>query len=187
MKMKKRWKNAIIAVLAAFFVFLFTNPAIFKRIFSIFAFREDSSISFRMNVYKSSWAMFVDNPIFGIGLGNQNFREIYGLYMLTGFDALGTYSVPLEIAVETGVLGLISFFAILFIACRRAISFLRSTSQKQDKLLIFSMLMLIALLMTHGLIDTIFYRPQVQMLFWFALAVINVAALPKPLQNSQSA
>lgn len=177
-RLKKRWKNAIIAAAVAFCAFLFTNPAILKRIFSIFAFRTDSSISFRMNVYKSSWAMFLDNPIFGIGLGNQNFREIYGLYMLTGFDALGTYSVPLEIAVETGLLGLISFFAILFIAFYRAVSFLRTPVRTQEKLLIFSMLMMITLLMTHGLIDTIFYRPQVQMLFWLALAVVNVSAQP---------
>ena len=130
--------------------------------------------------------MFLDNPIFGIGLGSQNFREIYGLYMRTGFDALGTYSVPLEIAVETGLLGLISFFAILFIACYRAVIFLKSAGTRAEtKLLVFSMLVLIALLMTHGLIDTIFYRPQVQMLFWFALAVINVATLPLPQKSSQ--
>ncbi len=176
--LKKRWKNAIIVAFGGFLVFLFTNPAVLKRIFSIFAFREDSSIAFRMNVYQSSWAMFLDNPIFGVGLGNQNFREIYGLYMRTGFDALGTYSVPLEIAVETGLLGLISFSAILFIALYRAICFFKTEAPQKTKLLVFSMLMLIALLMTHGLIDTIFYRPQVQMLFWFALAVINVNAQP---------
>ena len=185
--LKKRWKNTIIVASTGFLVFLFANPAILKRIFSIFAFREDSSISFRMNVYKSSWAMFLDNPIFGIGLGNQNFREIYGLYMLTGFDALGAYSVPLEIAVEMGLLGFASFFAILFIAFYRAVLFLRSdVPQTQEKLLIFSMLMLIALLMTHGLIDTIFYRPQVQMLFWFALAVININAQPCPISQPSS-
>ena len=175
--LKKRWRNTIVVAICGFSLFLFTNPAILKRIFSIFAFREDSSISFRMNVYKSSLAMFLDNPILGIGIGNQNFREIYGLYMRTGFDALGAYSVPLEIAVETGILGFISFFAILFIAFYRAIHFLKTSTSKQVKLLVFSMLMTIALLMTHGLIDTIFYRPQVQMLFWLALAVVNVSAV----------
>ncbi len=182
---KKRWKNAVAIGLVGFSAFIFTNPAILKRIFSIFAFREDSSISFRLNVYKASFAMFLDNPIFGVGLGNQNFREIYGLYMMTGFDALGAYSVPLEIAVETGVLGLISFGAILVIAFLQGLKILKS-AQEGNKLLVFSMLMLIALLMTHGLIDTIFYRPQVQMLFYLALATINVFYLPslEPHQNS---
>lgn len=177
--LKKRYKNLLWLALAGFMAFLITNPAISKRILSIFTFREDSSISFRLNVYKSSLAMFLDNPIIGIGLGNQNFREIYGLYMRTGFDALGTYSVPLEIAVETGILGLISFFAILFIALLHSFKFLsaRLSPNIKEKILVFSMLMMILLLMIHGIIDTIFYRPQVQMLFWFALAVINVYVL----------
>lgn len=176
--LKKRYKNLFIALSVGFMAFILTNPAILKRIFSIFAFREDSSISFRLNVYKASFKMFLDNPIIGIGLGNQNFREIYGLYMRTGFDALGTYCVPLEIAVETGLLGLISFAAILFIAFFASVKFFKVASLK-EKLLVFSMLALITLIMTHGLIDTIFYRPQVQTLFWFALGVINVFAYRK--------
>jgi hypothetical protein len=45
--------------------------------------------------------MFKDNWLLGIGVGNQNFREIYGLYMKTGFDALSAYNIYLETAVES--------------------------------------------------------------------------------------
>ena len=63
------------------------------RVLSIFAMRSDSSNSFRFNVYQSSLQMLKDNFLLGIGVGNQNFREIYGLYMKTGFDALSTYNI----------------------------------------------------------------------------------------------
>ena len=63
------------------------------RVLSIFAMRQDSSNSFRFNVYHSSVEMFKDNWLLGIGVGNQNFREIYGLYMKTGFDALSAYNI----------------------------------------------------------------------------------------------
>ena len=72
------------------------------RIYSIFAMRGDSSNSFRFNVYHSCINMFKDNWLLGIGCGNQNFREVYGLYMKTGFDALSAYNIYLEIAVEIG-------------------------------------------------------------------------------------
>ena len=77
------------------------------RIFSIFAMRSDSSNSFRFNVYQSCIQMFKDNWLLGIGCGNQNFREIYGLYMKTGFDALSAYNIYLETAVESGIFALI--------------------------------------------------------------------------------
>ncbi len=84
-------------------------PGFDQRITSIFAGREHSSNAFRMNVWHSSWEMFKDNWWFGIGPGNQTFRLAYGLYMTSGFDALGTYCVPLEVGVETGLLGMFAF------------------------------------------------------------------------------
>ncbi len=62
--------------------------------------------------------------MFGIGVGNQAFRLAYGLYMRSGFDALGAYCVPLEIAVETGVFGLLAFAVLLLaILCRAHLNF----------------------------------------------------------------
>ena len=107
--LKTVWKRIMIAIAALFAFILIAVPKITKRLLSIFILRGDSSTSFRMNVYHSSWQMFCDNWFLGIGAGNQTFREIYGLYMLTGYDALSTYSVPLEIAVESGILGLSAF------------------------------------------------------------------------------
>ena len=84
--------------------------------------RSDSSNSFRFNVYNSCIDMFKDNWLLGIGVGNQNFREIYGLYMKTGFDALSAYNIYLETAVESGIFALIFFLTFLtvnfFIAIR---------------------------------------------------------------------
>ena len=84
------------------------------RVLSIFILRGDSSTSFRMNVYQSSIQMFKDNPFLGIGVGNQNFRETYGLYMKTGYDALSAYNIYLETAVESGIFALLAFLGFIF-------------------------------------------------------------------------
>ena len=172
--LKKRYKNIFLFSIIGLIGFILTNPALIKRVQSIFALRADSSISFRLNVYESVWRMFLDNPYLGIGVGNQNFREIYGLYMKTGFDALGSYCVPLEIAVESGIFALIAFivFLVLFIIKCFGI-FKNSEISINSKILALSFVLMIAAVMGHGLFDTIWFRPQVQLLFWTNIAMLK--------------
>jgi putative inorganic carbon (HCO3(-)) transporter len=151
-------------------------PGVEQRVTSIFAGREHSSNSYRLNVWQSSAQMFLDNWWLGIGPGNKTFRLAYGLYMKSGFDALGTYCVPLEIAVETGFAGL-SIFALLLLstACRAHLNFW----QKNDDIGRFisaGAACAIFGLMAQGLVDTVFLRPQVQLIFWLCIAIITSLA-----------
>ena len=149
-------------------------PSFFERILSIFSFRGDSSISFRMNVYEACYQMFLDNKFLGIGVGNKNFREIYGLYMKTGYDALGSYCVPLEIAVESGIFALASFMTFIIIIVVRCVKYtLKENINPINRILIFSVLLTITGVMFHGFFDTIFFRPQVQIIFWSNIAIFH--------------
>lgn len=174
LNVKKRYKNIFIASTIGAILFILSNPALTKRFQTIFALRGDSSISFRLNVYESAWNMFLDNPFLGIGIGNQNFREIYGLYMKTGYDALGAYCVPLEIAVESGIVTLIAFLLFLLLIILKCIKF---ASQKdktnKDKIICLGVVLLIAATMGHGIFDTVWFRPQLQFLFWTNLAFLR--------------
>ena len=169
---RKRYKNLALTLICAALVFVMSNPAITNRILSIFEFREDSSIAFRLNVYASSFKMFLDNPFLGIGVGNKNFREIYGLYMRSGFDALGAYSVPLEIAVESGIFALISFVTFLVLWCKDCLKTIKTAPQR-TKIIIFSLILSIFPTMIHGLFDTVWFRPQLQILFWLNVAFLG--------------
>lgn len=171
---KKRYKNIFLSGIVGLILFIYLNPALIKRVQSIFALRADSSISFRFNVYESVWRMFLDNPYLGIGVGNQNFREIYGLYMKTGFDALGSYCVPLEIAVESGIFALIAFLAFLFLFIKHCINIFKNDNCPLDyKILALSFVLMTGAVMGHGLFDTIWFRPQVQILFWTNIAMLK--------------
>lgn len=172
-KLKSIYKKSIAGIIGLFALVLIAVPQIAKRLLSIFILRGDSSTSFRMNVYNSSWNMFCDNCILGIGAGNQTFREIYGLYMLTGYDALSTYSVPLEIAVESGVFGLLAFAIFLILFLVNAFKFILKSSPNglADKLIVASAILTIVGVMGHGIFDTIYFRPQVQFLFWTMIAM----------------
>ena len=162
---------SILGTLVAFsaVVVLFVS-SIRTRIFSIFAMRADSSTSFRFNVYQSALNMAKDNWLLGIGVGNQNFREIYGLYMKTGFDALSSYSVFLEIAVESGVFALLAFLGFLGVFICKAFKFILNSKDLKSALIVAISLVTVIAVMVHGLVDTVFFRPQVQFIFWTMVA-----------------
>lgn len=176
-QVKKYWRVVTSTVVAAVIAVLVAVPQISKRLFSIFLLRGDSSTSFRMNVYHSSLEMLRDNWILGIGTGNQTFREIYGLYMMTGFDALSTYSVPLEIAVESGIFALLSFIAFLGYLIIDAIKYISNPNDLTGKIILSSVILTILGVMTHGLFDTIYFRPQVQFVFWTMVAIASAVLI----------
>ena len=143
------------------------------RVLSIFAMRQDSSNSFRFNVYQSSFNMFKDNWLLGIGVGNQNFREIYGLYMRTGFDALSAYNIFLEISVESGIFALLAFLGFVITMCANAIREIKNSCDIKKVIYLSTAVISIIAVMVHGLVDTVFFRPQIQFIFWTMCAIIS--------------
>ena len=143
------------------------------RVLSMFAMRQDSSNSFRFNVYQSSFNMFKENWLLGIGCGNRNFREIYGIYMRTGFDALSAYNIFLEIAVESGIFALIAFLGFIITTLHDGIKIILKATDSKQVIFLSAAVISICALMVHGLVDTVFFRPQLQFIFWTMVAVVS--------------
>jgi putative inorganic carbon (hco3(-)) transporter len=116
------------------------------RVMSLVAGREDSSNNFRINVWLAALRMIQERPWLGIGPGNTAFNLIYPLFQQPKFNALSAYSIPLEVTVEAGIPGLLALLGLVITAG----------------------------LGVQGLTDTIFFRPEVQLIGWFAVAVLAV-------------
>lgn len=177
---KYLWKNYknlylsfIVGCFALFTAAILAVSSLRARVLSIFAMRQDSSNSFRFNVYHSSLEMFKDNWLLGIGVGNKNFREIYGLYMRTGFDALSAYNIFLETAVESGIFALIAFLGFLFTLIKNSVKFIHKSKNIQNVIFISTALISICAVMVHGFVDTVFFRPQIQFVFWTMTAIVS--------------
>lgn len=171
---KKLYISLISGVMVLFFGAITFVGALRHRFMSIFAMRNDSSNSFRFNVYHSSFEMFKDNWLLGIGVGNKNFREIYGLYMKTGFDALSAYNIYLETAVESGIFALIAFLGFLVTLSKDAVQYVLKSCDIEKIIFVSVAIIAIWAVMFHGLVDTIYFRPQLQFMFWTYVAVISV-------------
>ena len=150
------------------------------RVMSLVAGREDSSNNFRINVWTSVLAMIQDRPLFGIGPGNTAFNLIYPLYQQPKFNALSAYSIPLELLVEAGVPGLLAGLAVLVTAVRSGLRLGRGEGRLALPAL--AAVAVFAGLAVQGLTDTIFFRPEVQLVALFSLATLAAAAAD-PLQQ----
>jgi putative inorganic carbon (HCO3(-)) transporter len=144
------------------------------RVMSLVAGREDSSNNFRINVWTSVLAMINDRPWLGIGPGNTAFNLIYPLYQQPKFNALSAYSIPLELLVEAGVPGLLAGVALLFTAVRTGLR--QGQGQGMLNLPSLAAVAVFAGLAVQGLTDTIFFRPEVQLVGLFSLATLAAAA-----------
>ncbi len=179
-RLKALWILILVgAVLATLGAALFL-PAIRNRFLSIFAMREDSSNSYRLNVWASTWRMIQHNWLVGIGPGNDTFKQVYGLYMTPGYNALSAYSIFLEIWAEQGILGLLAFLVTLIITGLRTCMAFYIGLPLQQKLMIGALFTGAIGSVFYGLFDTIWYRPSVNLLFWLfmaGLAMLTESAL----------
>lgn len=176
---KKLYISLVSSVFALFTAAMLFVASLRARFLSIFAMRNDSSNSFRFNVYHSSLEMFRDNWLLGIGVGNKNFREIYGLYMKTGFDALSAYNIFLEIAVESGIFALIAFVGFLVIYVKDAIKIILTSLDTKKVIFVSCGLISVLAVMFHGFVDTVFFRPQIQFIFWTMVAIVSAELYKK--------
>jgi putative inorganic carbon (HCO3(-)) transporter len=170
---------AIILTVAVIFV-----EPLRDRVFSIFAGREDSSNNFRINVWEAVVEMIQDRPILGIGPGNNAFNSVYPLYMRPRFSALSAYSIWLEVAVETGLIGLSCFIWLLIVTFNQAwlqLRRLQTLGNEQAFWLMATVATMFGML-AHGFVDTVWYRPQVSTLWWMMLALIaSYYTVPKKM------
>ncbi|MCC5638600.1 IctB family putative bicarbonate transporter [Nostoc sp. CHAB 5844] len=158
------------------------------RVFSIFADRsKDSSNNFRRNVWEAVFEMIRDRPIIGIGPGHNAFNKVYPLYQRPRYSALSAYSILLEVAVETGFVGLACFLWLILVTFNTAflqLRRLRESRNVQGFWLIGACATLLGML-AHGTVDTIWFRPEVNTLWWLMVALIASYWIPLKQDNSQ--
>lgn len=164
---------------------IFVEP-VRLRVFSIFADRQDSSNNFRRNVWDAVFEMIRDRPVFGIGPGHNSFNQVYPLYQRPRYTALSAYSILFEVTLETGFVGLACFLWLIIVTFNTAflqVRRLRRLRSVEGFWLIGAIAILLGML-AHGTVDTVWYRPEVNTLWWLIVALI--ASYWTPLAQNQT-
>jgi putative inorganic carbon (HCO3(-)) transporter len=176
--------TAVVGVLALCALRIATSPALQIRLLSIFTLRGHSSNSFRVNVWTGVLHMVHDNWLLGVGIGNTAFRKVYSLYMVSGFEALGAYNIFLEVLAEMGVIGLVVFtWLLVAYLSRNLLTFW--VGQGESRWWAVAVVAALVGMGVMGMVDTVFYRPAIQLQFWLLLAM-TIAISPARLALSDA-
>ena len=101
--------------------------------------------------------------------------------MKTGFDALSAYNIFLEIAVESGIFALIAFLGFLVTLVKNSLSFILKSNDIKAVIIVSSAIISIIAVCIHGMVDTVFFRPQIQFLFWTMVAIARTLIFDKEI------
>ena len=148
----------------------FLPTSLVERLLSVFNLA-DSSIAYRLSIARSSIAMFRDRLLFGIGVGEETFRDAFFAYAEEGIVAPHSHNLFLQIGCEAGVFTLICFLLILIVRGREATVSVPLTRRSTVRLSsVYSLAALFSLIL-FGFSDDIFSTFPIFYLFWIVFGV----------------
>ncbi len=133
---------------------------------------------FRINVWRSAWAMVADHPLLGVGL--DNFLYAYrGRYIQPEAweepNLPHAHNIFLDALSRTGLLGLAALLAILVAFANITLKCLRATTNNPDlRALTVGLLACMANTVAHGMVDTGFWFVDLAFVFMLVLGMMGV-------------
>jgi len=170
----KRNKVIIGALIASIIIFPFLAPknmkdwlAVAKIYPLVFLLNGD-----RISVYKNTSYMISQHPFIGVGV--NTFSRVYAKYKLPEVEKI--FATPdtfyahnnfLQMAGETGLLGLAAFLWFLFVLFKKNFSAFKGIKDEYLKIVSLSLIGCLIAFLINGLTETSLYNARVAMIFWF--------------------
>ena len=164
-----------LVIVAAFAALPILPDSIFNRILTI-GNTADSSNRYRLYIWSSVLQMLRDYGLTGIGLGPGNFIPLYAKYStMEASVAYHSHMLYLEVWLEMGILGIVSFLGMYLGLIRRSVHALRHADPMVKNVLIACVSSLAGVSFV-GAAEYIWFYPRVMFAF-FILIGITLAAV----------
>jgi len=153
-----------------FFMMIIPNP-ISERLFSSFDFSEGSNVG-RLKMWNVAWEVFKGHPLSGVGIGNFILEvDPSAAYR----DPIYAHNTYLDVASESGVLGLLSWIGII------VSSLYYFLVRSKDDIIFQAAGIGIIIFSIHSIFELAIYSPVVLAAF---LIIISIGDVQKKLQSS---
>lgn len=150
----------------------FLPQSIYRRILTIFN-PNDSSMGYRRQIYLSVIPMFRDFWPTGFGLGTDIFRKLANTYhWYTGSVPAHSHNFYLQLWLETGIIGIISFLGVILRIVKRSIKTIYSNADEKAKNILMSGIMSITSVLVVGIVEYVWFYQRVMLIFWVVVGVM---------------
>ena len=155
----------------------FLPSAIMDRMTTI---GQDTSSMYRLRIWEGTWFVIRGNWLLGIGLGPGAFTNAYNAFAIVSeTPAMHSHNQFLQIWVELGLAGLISFVVMMFTAIKRGFWVHARAVSRTYKLLIAALASSLVGIIVMGMVEYVWYYPRLMFMFWVIMgiffAVVNLA------------
>jgi len=135
----------------------------------------DTSSFYRISVWLGSLRLAQDYWLSGIGLGLEPFNLVYPKYSLNAAYALHSHNIYIQLMIETGIAGLLMFFAIIAVYYKTMLAGFYKTRDRFTSTFMIAIASGMAGYLAQGMVENIWYNNRVLLSFWVMLAFGMIA------------
>jgi len=171
-RLPKNRKTAVLLFIPIFVatIFYLMPFTVKSRIYSIGIIEGNGPILFRYELWKEALSIIKDFPLFGAGF-NTYMKTSANYSSISGGQGMSyTHNSYLQMAAETGLIGLICFFWVLFRFFMLSLRALLNNESEFSKLFLCFLVGILGFLI-HAFFDTHLYSLKLMVLFWYMLGL----------------
>jgi len=131
----------------------------------------DSSTSYRVNIWLGTISMLKDYWLSGIGPGQSAYNKVYPFYGYNGISAPHAHNTFLQIMCDTGIMGIITFVLIIYQYFKNLFITYLKEKDFEAKVLTISAMSSVMAFMVQSMFDYTFYNYRVMLLFWIFIGL----------------
>jgi hypothetical protein len=181
--MRWRERNILWTLAVAGLAVLPAAPWLFNKIFHRLINAPPELLSGRFAQFPAALSIWSENVPFGIGAGNyvaalQDHNRDWALDIVV-------HNVPLYIAAETGVFGLVAFYGLVAASMMRLWRVVRTREEPNGRIALAGLLALLAYVL-DGMTDPLFREPVPYLFFWIVVGMsvgLANAASSRPVED----
>ena len=158
-------------VLGLFILIIFAGPIV-SRFVSSFLFNEGSSLG-RLQIWRGSWEIFLQNPLLGAGLGNYpRLTDPLALYR----SPITSHNLYLDILSETGTFGLLVWLFLIFGSGWQLIRGNRGNKGDCGRGLRIGLFGSLVYFSVHSFFETAIFNPAILATLMLIFSLVSIAA-----------
>ncbi len=142
------------------------------RLLSVGSYFKDTSVSYRMSIWKAAFKIVKNHWFIGSGIGTAAFTAFYLDYMIPGVDAQHSHNWFMQITIEMSIVALIILLLIMFYTVKDVSFIVKNTGTLECKLAIIPLFAAMCGVFVEGFVDYIFYNNIIYMMFWTLIALM---------------